>query len=282
MSSTTEGMRGDYADRWADIKNIKFLIHAAADYIVFIDTDNDLDWETTPQYDKAGPKNLSKHNAILNDAELLETTPCSGLELNTKLDFKRLIGQALCRSFEHDYVCATKMMENASRFILTRNQETSRYWYLTSSFVMTAPFIIVGLALWLGRNAAGQALGLDMLWLIFSAIAGAMGALLSVIARTGKLRFDCSSGRKLHYLEGTSRIWAGALSGIVVALALRSEMFLAPLARGQKLHSVMMIAAFAAGAVERLATSIISTVGSGHANLATNKHTDSEDSHGSD
>jgi hypothetical protein len=125
-------------------------------------------------------------------------------------------------------------------------------------------------------------LGIGMLWLMLSAVAGAMGALLSVIARTGKLQFDCSSGRMLHYLEGASRIWAGALSGIVVALAIRTEMFLAPLARGEKLYAVMMIAAFAAGAVERLATSIISSVGSGNAKLPTRKHTDAENSNDPD
>jgi hypothetical protein len=89
-------------------------------------------------------------------------------------------------------------------------------------------------------------------------VAGSCGALLSVIARTGQLKFDSSAGELLHYLEGVSRIWAGALSGILIALAVKSEFILAPLMRGGHTFTVTMLAAFVAGAGERLVTSIIS------------------------
>jgi hypothetical protein len=267
--------RGDYSDRWSHIKP-KYLIHAAADYIVFIDDDIDVDWETSPDYDQSGHKNIAKHNEILDGYAALETTPCHGLSQETKLHFKRLLGEAVARSFESDYSNAAKMLETARSFILARSQETSRLWYLTASFVATFPFIVGGIVVWLWRATVGQTLGPVVLWLIMSAVAGAVGALLSVIARTGKLKFDCSSGRKLHYLEGASRICAGGLSGTVVGLAIQSEMFLAPLARGEKTHAVMMITAFAAGAVERLATSIISAVGARNASLAIPKATISE------
>jgi hypothetical protein len=85
-----------------------------------------------------------------------------------------------------------------------------------------------------------------------------------VIWRSGQLKFDCSAGKALHYLEGASRIWAGALSGVVVALAVKSQLVLAPLTRGGNAMTVLMLAAFAAGAGERLATSIISTFESTH------------------
>lgn len=93
MSQTTEAKRGDYAERWSHIKP-KYLIHAAANYIVFIDDDIDVDWESSPQYDETGHKNGAKHNAILNEGALLESTPCHGLGVDTRLQFKRLIGEA--------------------------------------------------------------------------------------------------------------------------------------------------------------------------------------------
>jgi hypothetical protein len=105
-----------------------------------------------------------------------------------------------------------------------------------------------------------QKLGDGAFWLLLSSVGGAIGALLSVIQRTGKFTFDCSAGRALHCLEATSRIWAGAISGVLAGLAVRSEVILAVLAHGGRAPAIMMLAAFAAGAGERLATSIIAEV----------------------
>jgi hypothetical protein len=82
-----------------------------------------------------------------------------------------------------------------------------------------------------------------------------LGASLSVILRTGNQQFDCSAGRALHYLEGASRILAGALSGTIVALAVQTEVILALLLRGGKIMAIMILAGLAAGAAERLAPS---------------------------
>jgi hypothetical protein len=272
--------RGDYAGHWDHVKNLKYLIQASPDFIVFIDQEDDVDWETSPAYDQSGHKDATKHHAIMNTQAILETTPCQGLRADTRLHFKRLIGEAVVRSLEHDYVSATRMLASAKSYITARSEETSRFWYLSSCFVATLPFLVIGACIWFWRGAVIGAVGDLAMWIMLSAVAGTMGALLSVIARTGKLKFDCSSGRKLHYLEGGSRICAGLLSGVVVALAIRSEMFLAPLSRGDKLHSVMLIAAFAAGAVERLATSIISAVGAEHVRLPKTRVEPSENADG--
>jgi hypothetical protein len=63
----------------------------------------------------------------------------------------------------------------------------------------------------------------NFIWLSVAAAAGSCGALLSVIWRSGQLKFDSSAGEILHYLEGASRILAGALSGVLVALAVKSR-----------------------------------------------------------
>jgi hypothetical protein len=236
----------------------KQLVLATAHFIVFIDTDLILDWMTTREYDEAGPKNLRLHNSILNDAALLESTPCDGLGHDIKLHFKRLLGEAVARSLEHDYASAKTMLGAAGRYIRDRGEETSRYWYLLASSLMTAPFILAGCIIWLNRERFSNWFGVTGMWLSLACVAGATGALLSVIGRSGKLKFDCSAGRRLHNLEGASRIWAGAMSGLLVALAVRYGIILAPLGQPGDKIGIMIIAGFAAGAGERLATSIIS------------------------
>lgn len=99
-------------------------------------------------------------------------------------------------------------------------------------------------------------------WLLLSACAGAIGALFSVITRSGHLSVDASAGKDLHKLEARSRIVAGALSGAIVSLAIMTEMILAPLSKGGRMHVVVVLGALAAGAGERLASSIISKLDS--------------------
>src|ERR1700686_166599 len=146
---------------------------------------------------------------------LLETTPCDGLDTEKIIHFRRLIGETIASSLDHDYPNGRAMLAHAASYILARSQERSRFWYLSASMATAIPFMFAGALLWLGRGAIRPILGETVFWLCISAAAGATGAILSVIARKGNLQFDASSGRSLHYLEATSRILAGVFSGLL-------------------------------------------------------------------
>jgi hypothetical protein len=262
--------RGDYQEQWAHL-DPQYLIRQTKGFIVFIDKEGDLDWETTSEYDEEGHQDDDAHNSIMNDAALLEVTPNEGLQPRQVLWFKRLIGEAMVCSFEHDYGNGRKMLVAAAQYVRDRSEETSRWWYLWASFVMAIPFALLGFAIWLWRQQAIVFLGSQGMWLVLASVAGALGALLSVITRSGKLKLDSAAGKWLHYLEGGSRIWAGALSGFLVSLAVRYEIIFAPFARGEKMPGAMLIAAFVAGAGERLASSIISKFESTQEDVASGK-----------
>ncbi|MDR3492160.1 MAG: hypothetical protein P4M12_09005 [Gammaproteobacteria bacterium] len=267
-----EVTRGDYHEQWCHIKR-KYDIRITKNYIVYIDLEDDIDWETTEEYDNTEEQqNLEAHNSVINDAALLEVTPSDGLQPKQILQFKRLIGEALACSFDRDYDNARKMLDVATKYVGDRNEETSRSWYLSASFIMAILFALLGSAVWLCRLKAITILGAEGMWLILASVAGTQGALLSVITRSGKLKLNCSAGMWLHHLEGGSRIWAGALSGFLVSLAVRHEIVFAPLTRGNKMTGVMLIAGFVAGYGERLASSIISKFESTHADVPSGKN----------
>jgi len=259
--------KSSYSDFWRDkIEDFDsiYLIRSAEPYVVWIDKDGDIDWMTTNEYDEHGAKDQQKHNAILSNGAVLECAPCHGLSREAKKHFKRLVGEALSYNFEDDYQTAQQMLSEGRAYIRARSEEISRRWYVSASAVMAAIVIVLGLLIWIWRTPITAALTANFVWLSIAAVAGSCGALLSVIWRSGQLKFDCSAGKALHYVEGASRIWAGALSGVLVALAVKSEFILAPLTRSGNTLTVMMLAAFVAGAGERLATSIISTFESTH------------------
>jgi hypothetical protein len=242
-------------------KEVHYLVYFDDRFIVYIDRDLDIEWKTTEALDKSfdekGDDIKSKHYSVLAQAAAIETMPTDGLDYQQVLRFKRLIGEAIvcCLVLEFDNALST--IGFARDYLRDRTQEVSRFWYLSSSMLFAIPFILAAASLWLARTSLISIIGLEPFWLIIASCSGAIGALLSVMTRTGNLAFNSSSGRRLHRLEALSRISVGAISGGVVGLAVQSKLVLGALASGSQLHLITMIAAFAAGAGERLAPSII-------------------------
>lgn len=268
------GNRGDYADLWRH-HSVGHLISSTKDHIVHLDKDGDIDWETTVKYDSEACANsafdVRRRNSIFSDAAILETTPSDGLSVQVRQSFKRLIGEALVRCLDFDYEGVQRMIAAARQFVKARSEETSRRWYLSASLGAASIFCTSGAIAWLNRSSLLPILGVEGLWLAFSTVTAAAGALLSVISRAGRIRFDSSAGLRLHVLEGCSRIIAGAISGLLAATAVDAGLFLSALAQNGHVHRLMMFAALIAGAGERLSTSIISKFDTAHGSLESEK-----------
>jgi hypothetical protein len=248
-------------EQWKDCADlIRCLVREDKDYIVFIDDDLQLHWETTTEFDArmASEKTKEKADIVLAKAAVLEFSPYEGLSPEMKVHFKALVGEAIAYAFDGSSSAAENMLADAKQYWIARSQEASRFWYLSASLVVAALFFFAALAFWLDKTAQLASFG-SLYWIIMAAFAGTTGALLSVISRTGKLPFDNSSGRALHYLEAISRIVVGGISGGLIGLAIQTKLLvLFPASEHQ--HAVMGFAAFVAGAGERLAPSIISAI----------------------
>ncbi|WP_454730876.1 MULTISPECIES: hypothetical protein [Cupriavidus] len=251
---------GDYKEKWAHVRQ-HIEIRRTNDYCVGIDEKLRIDWGTTEEYDQresAKEESLRKRcSSILADIAVEEACPRDDLDKDVVIRYKTLLGEAYVLCFEGEFDGAQRTLESAKKYMASRSEERSRQWYVEASAVATLPFLIIFAAFWCLRNSASAFFGVDAFWLLLSGCGGAIGALFSVIARSGKLEFDVGAGKRLHYLEGTSRIVAGAISGLVAAMAVRSDLVFSAFARDH-LSLVTILAAIAAGTGERLATSIIS------------------------
>src|SRR5581483_1535854 len=159
-------------------------------------------------------------NTIINQSELLQASLSEGLPKPIKEQAYDLIGAALTSCFEFDYESAEQMLATAQKYIQTRNEEISRYWYLSATFAAAVSIVVICSALFALASHFSSAMDIIWRWAILAAAAGAIGALLSVISRSGRLSFDPAAGRNLHYLEAASRIAAGSLSGLIVYIAI--------------------------------------------------------------
>jgi|SRR5674476_513125 hypothetical protein len=180
-------------DPWAHIV-VDILIIWTKDCIVYIDAKKTLQWETTEEYDKniiANTKfDLTKRNAILTDAAVLEASAREDLGENARDELLCLIGNAIACSIDLDYAGAQKALVSARKYLRERSEEVSRFWYLSSSFGMALVFLLFGCVIWIWRAYFETLLEPDVMWAVLAAVAGATGALLSVILRSGKLNFD--------------------------------------------------------------------------------------------
>ena len=251
----------EYA-KWKHLEpDIEFLVIVTETFIVYVDKAIDVDWSLRDESGDRSPSDTNEFNAVLNRVASLEAMPCDELARSMKLQFKRLIGEGIARALGGNFKGAQSILKSAEQYIQARNEETSRFWYLSGSALMALPFVLIGCLFWIGRGWLQESIGPLAFWEVLSGCAGALGALLSVIGRTGALHFDCSAGKRLHYLEASSRIAAGVISGLLVGLAVHSQIILTALSRGGHMTEIMLLAGMASGVSERLAGSIIADLG---------------------
>ncbi|MFZ2396430.1 MAG: hypothetical protein WAW09_09115 [Smithella sp.] len=257
MNGIEMGKRQNYEERWPNL-DIHYLILSTNDFIVFIDSDIDVDWETSDDYDKRGHENLTKHNAILNRAASLECIPNAHQSNQIRLNFKRMIAEGVARSLKHDYDNADKMLNEAELYIRNRNIETARFWQLTSSCICGVVSLIFVLVLWSFRNGIIELLGSTAFYVLVGAVSGSIGSTLSIILRMGRSKITSEAERKLHILEAVSKNLGGCISGLIISLLIKMGVVV-PIFESVKMTNIAMIAgAFIAGASERWAPSLIS------------------------
>lgn len=226
--------------------NVTLLIrHSSDNYIVFIDGDSEVDYETTDAYDEAHPSHEVRLSTIYNRIEDLEHRPAvQYLSAKNQKALVRLLGNALAAELDMAQSEADKTIQMAEQFLKQRTIEISRRWLLLSAFGAAA----ISLALW------HWLMPKDFLFF------GCLGAYFSILCKTGKLDYDCEAGMFLNILEVISRFFAAMISAYLAGKLFEADLLFTAL-REIKTVSVLPFIYFAAGFSERLIPSIVTTLG---------------------
>jgi hypothetical protein len=238
---------------------IKYLILSTKNYIVFLDYENDLDWQTSDEFENRTLSTEQKcgYNQIKNEIDSTGSIPIGNLDEKIVIGFKIQLGEALIRAFESDFDNAHKMVMHAQDFINKRSIEQSRFMFLTSCGLSAGISAIIFLLLWLIRDSIILAIGETFLYLTLASLIGGIGALLSVILRMGNSNLDFNASKKLHYIEGSSRVVAGMISALLISLCIKTQILLPIISNIESTHLAMILGGLVAGASERFAPSII-------------------------
>ena len=159
-----------------------------------------------------------------------------------------------------DYINAQKMLQLAKEYIIDRNGDKSRFLYLKASGIATLFAISIGSTSWIIRLFLINLIGVTVFYLWLSFLIGSLGAYLSITLRMGKTNLDYHATKKLHYMEGITKVFAGMISALLVALCIKSGILFSVFDKVGSTHIAMIIGGLIAGASERLAPSLIKKI----------------------
>jgi len=255
----------DHKKKWPDLP-VKFLIYERyhpddGAYVIFLDFENDLDWRRDDDAEKCTANNEQDANIadVLNRVSMLEPR-VNNWPTDLKIAAKRMLGEAMARSFRCEPDAAKGAIENAEQFMEQKSQEVSRYWTLLACGTASLFTTIAGFAILCWRSDIDKWFSTSVSTLLVAACAGCLGAFLSVILRLGDLTFDASAERRLHYAEGFARIIAGGISGFTIGCLVKLGIILPVFDHAGMADLALCSAALIGGASERLVPAIITKI----------------------
>jgi hypothetical protein len=251
----------DYFSKWGHHR-IGTRIRVCDEFIVHIDKDGKLDWEVsgTPNgvLSNPTPAQQKELSQVVGEIVVCDTASFIGYAPEHAHQYKLMLGEAYVHWILGDADASRKLIAAARDYYRERSEEHSRGWYLKTTALATVPFVSIGVVAWLMRLELIALVGQSAFNICLAACTGAIGAMFSVIVRSGKLQVKASAGRSLHILEAVSRVCVGAIAGVIGYLAFTSELILPNLLKSPHRAEILFLVALAAGAGERMATSIIS------------------------
>ncbi|UJA04226.1 hypothetical protein F9230_07625 [Acinetobacter johnsonii] len=251
---------GNYAELWKHHKdNYKFIVRITKDYIVFVNKNNDVDWETTDEFDDnlKGLPEEKDFNKFISECQNLDQQPIEGLNESSIVSLKKIIGEAIVNCFEFNYEAAIKILVDAEKFRSDRLIEKSREWYLTNTILLTITFtplifLITKYNLFNIQNSS--------LEMINSGAFAIIGACFSIILRSGQLCHASYAGKRLHFLESSSRLLGGFITGIIIYFGFKSGIIFASIITKENSLYLLPLLAIIAGSSERFTPSIITQI----------------------
>lgn len=230
------------------------------DYIVFLEENGDLEWSVWPE--RAAKIDSDIFGEVVSKVTELEgLSETFDMSEQQKMESKILLGAALVLMFEKAKAQPIReVLKKAETYVTDRMTEAARKWYLSTSSLVTLVAIIGMFLIALLHSRVTDFIGPTGYDVLLGTGMGAIGALISVITRSNKLFVSLSAGRTIHRLEAGARVIVGMLGALLIALAVKSEIFFSVLNTASNPLAVLLTVCTVAGASERIVPSLIKKV----------------------
>lgn len=202
---------------------VEFLVESSDEWLVFIGEDEYLWFTWTEEF--TPPTDFRR---IVNRAVELQSYDLDYLSHNQLFTYRWLIGNALVAALDSNIPAADDALRGAAAYIEAHNKEIGRYWYIVASAIAAGISILVLIVALIVRFMPDMGVVLarvddpsgwrNALAVLAASGAGGVGALLSIVARIGGTELDARAGRRMHSLEGCTRVASGCFGALFVVL----------------------------------------------------------------
>lgn len=237
-------------------KVVEEIILNSDHFVVYLATDLSIQWRTTDDHVE------SAHcGEILNLVATLEGQSQFLIDRVVAIGIRSRIAEGLARCLAgYPKENSLSVLREAEQELAARNKETSWMWYFRSAYLVTGSLVVCFAMFWAWREHFRLLLGHTAFEVLLGSLCGSVGALLSVTARGDRLVMDANAGKRIHTLEGLSRIGAGLIGALLVALAIKSGLVLGGVQFSGNQLALLLAFCIVAGASERLVPSLIESV----------------------
>ena len=251
--------RQDYEKEFPCVAVRYLVFYDEGRFIVAVDSELDLDWETTTAYDSEANNDHATADT-LNTAALLENRVGREWPRELIIKSKRLIGEAISRVLSGQHAHANVALKYADTFISQKSIEVSRYWTLRAGFLCCLGLASAGVCLVVNQGVCAALIGRTLHGLMLAGCLGGIGAFLAIVIRLGRNQVNSDAGLDLHVAEACAKLVAGFICGFLMALLIKAGFILTAFQTSQHFPLVILTFAMLAGMSARWVPSILSKV----------------------
>lgn len=237
-------------------KPIKDIIIQAETFIVYMDNKDVIQW-ATEGYDHFH----ENFGEIQNCVSEWETKVNKIFSKSDAYALKCLLAEAYARILDNkDIVLARDIIAKATNTIEKQGREILKQYYAIASFIAA---LIICLAIFLSKfnkKMIETKYGIDEYCIWMTMLFGGVGAFIFTIIRLKNYQPDIVISKSVHILDGVLRIFYGVIFGLIIAVAIKSNILLGFLNQVEKNIYMSVFMGICAGASEILIPNLIKQI----------------------
>lgn len=237
-------------------KKIKEIIMQEDAYIVYLDSDDVIQWYTYG-YDKFD----ANFGEIQNKVAMWESI--SNNIFNSKLayDMKSQLAEAYARYFDNpkNIKAARDIIALTSERVMIIGKEILKQVYIKASIISTLLILILLYVIKYYNLELILAYGQNYYDVIVTMLFGGIGAFIFTVLRVKTYKPNINVNKRIHVIDGMSRIFYGIIAGLIIAVAIKSNLLLGYMNNGNIYTFCIM--GIVAGASDLFIPNIINHIG---------------------
>ncbi len=239
--------------------NVNILVrYSSGNYIVWLDCENEFDWETTNSFDEQDKDYINKYMSKIGVLQHQPIARC--LSKKQYKEFNYMLAETVVLVLEGELDELDKHLLEIELYLKNRNCEITRKWQLEYCFMILLIVLLLFGFFRCNYEHISMFYGIssDTMSILGYSVLGTIGATLSIIQKSGKKCYDCESGKFLNFLEILSRMFASVISSFIVIYLYKLDLIFANFSSNKNTSYCLILICIVAGFSERLVPSIIS------------------------